>query len=57
MTVKINDTICPVRQDASTNLYYVDLDGQATSGASTDELLQNLRERYTSVSAYPEASE
>jgi len=57
MTVKINDTICPVRQDASTDLYYVDLDGQATSGASTDELLQNLRESYTSVSAYPEASE
>ena len=56
MTVKINDTICPVRQDESTKLFYVDHDGQATSGATTEELLKNFRERYAAVSVYSEAS-
>lgn len=57
MNVKINNTICPVNKHESTNLYFVDLDGQATSGASIEELLQRLRERYTSVSVSPEASD
>jgi hypothetical protein len=57
MTVKINNTICPVRQDESTKLYYVDLDGQATSGASTEELSENLRARYADVFVYSEESE
>lgn len=52
MTVKIDDTICPVRHDASSNLYYVDLDGQATSGATTNELIANLKSRYISVVIY-----
>ena len=57
MNVNINDTICPVNKDKFTHLYFVDLDGQATSGASIEELFQRLRERYISVSASPEASD
>lgn len=52
MTVKINDTLCPVRQDESKQFYYVDLDGQATSGATTDELIENLKSRYARVTVY-----
>jgi hypothetical protein len=57
MTVKIHDTICPVRQDKLTKRLYVDFEGQATSATTTDELLDKLRGIYGSVSVYSEAPE
>ena len=49
MTVKINDTICPVQLDPKTELYYVEYEGRATSGETPDELLKNLSDRYAAV--------
>jgi len=52
MTVKINNTICPVRHDEPSSLYYVDLDGQVTSGTTTDDLIEKLKSKYESVAIY-----
>ena len=49
MIVKLNDTVCKIHQDQASKLYYVDYDGQATSGSSIDELIAKLKERYQTV--------
>lgn len=52
MTVRIHDTIYHIRHDSSAKLYYVDCDLQATSGATIEELLEKLRERYGATVLY-----
>jgi|688.fasta_scaffold124804_3 hypothetical protein len=47
--IKIDDTLCPVREQINTGHIYVDYNGQATAASNIDELLQRLRELYKQV--------
>ncbi len=53
MIIKIDNTLVPLKKDETTGLFFVDLDGQATSGNTEEEVIQKLQDSGREVSKTP----